>query len=132
VLYRFYIIPKIGGLAYLNIAKSACSSILLALSQMRKEKKFTPPREKLPDGSQIIHGFYPQYSHINYFFRRWPTSFPPLPDTFIKFSFVRNPYDRFYSFYKSKIRDGQEPVILSTNLKFVMDKNLANTTINLV
>ena len=106
---RFYIIPRIGGLAYLNIPKSGCSSILFALSQMRKEKEFSPPRDKLSDGSLVIHGFHPEYSHINYFFMRWPNYLPPLPETFIKFTFVRNPYDRFYSFFKSKIRDQQNP-----------------------
>lgn len=105
----FYIIPRIGRVAYLNNPKAACSSVLLALSRMRRELNFQPPDEQLPDGSHLIHGFYPEHAHLEYFFRRWPLSYPPLPGTLVKFSFVRNPYARFYSFYKSKILAGQAP-----------------------
>lgn len=106
----FYIIPRIGGLAYLNNPKAACSSVLLALSRMRLDRGFAPPDELLPDGSHPIHGFHPAYAHMEYFFCRWPLSFPALPASFIRFSFVRNPYDRFYSFYKSKVVRGQSPI----------------------
>jgi hypothetical protein len=106
----FYIIPRIGGIAYLNIAKSACSSILLALSQMRLKKGFYPPRDRLSDGSLKIHGFRPRHAHLDYFFSRWPIEYPSLPDSFITFTFVRNPYYRFLSFYISKIVNRQEPI----------------------
>ena len=76
---------------------------------MRFGNNFRPPRQILPDGSQTIHGFHPAYSHIDYFFCRWPATHPPLPINYFKFTFVRNPFDRFYSFYKSKIRNGQNP-----------------------
>ena len=109
MIESFYIIPRIGGLAYLNNSKAACSSVLFALSQMRKRNDFEPPKDLLPDGSHPIHGYHPKYTHTEYFFRRWPSTFPPLPDSFIKFSFVRNPYARFYSFYRSKIMLGQRP-----------------------
>lgn len=105
----FFIIPRMGGVAYLNMPKAACSSINIALSRFREKEGFTPPREVLPDGSEPIHGFYPQYAHTEYFFKRWPVEFPPLPASFIRFSFVRNPYERIYSFYKSKIDHGQKP-----------------------
>ena len=105
----FYIIPRIGGIAYLNIGKAACSSILIALSQMRKKNDFSPPTKLLEDGSEPIHGFSPPYAHLEHFFCRWPLDYPPLPESIIRFSFVRNPYDRFYSFYKSKICKGQTP-----------------------
>jgi hypothetical protein len=105
----FFIIPRIGRLAYLNNPKAACSSVLLALSQMRLDQNFLPPQALLPDGSHPIHGFHPEYVHLEYFFRRWPLDYPPLPRAFIKFSFVRNPYTRFYSFYKSKVLAGQAP-----------------------
>ena len=105
----FYIIPRIGGIAYLNIGKAACSSILLALSRMRLNSEFQPPREILEDGSEPIHGFSPIYAHMEHFLCRWLFDYPPLPKSIIRFSFVRNPYDRFYSFYKSKICNGQTP-----------------------
>jgi hypothetical protein len=109
MLRPFYIIPRLGRVAYLNNPKAACSSVLLALSQMRQERNFLPPHELLPDGSHPIHGFLPEHAHLEYFFRRWPLGYPPLPDSLVKFSFVRNPYARFYSFYKSKILVGQTP-----------------------
>lgn len=105
----FYIIPRSGRLAYLNIPKAACSTILFALSNMRSDSGFHPPEKKLPDGSQPIHGYHPPYTHLENFFCRWPVSNPPLPYLFIKFSFVRNPYERFSSFYKSKIVARQSP-----------------------
>jgi len=105
----FYIIPRIGGIAYLNMPKSACTSILHYLSKMRLNGNFIPPSSPLDDGSDPIHGFAPPYAHLDYFFGRWTTDSPPIPSSFIKFSFVRNPYARFYSFYKSKILLGQTP-----------------------
>ena len=109
MINQFYIIPRIGGIAYLNMAKSACGSVNIALSQMRNDDNFTPPRKKLVDGSSPIHGFDPPYAHIEYFFKRWPLNLPPLPDSFITFTFVRNPYDRILSFYRSKIVNMQSP-----------------------
>lgn len=109
MLDPFFIIPRIGRLAYLNNPKAACSSVLLALSRMRQGNNFQPPQILLSDGSHPIHGFHPEYAHLEYFFRRWPLSYPPLPASIIKFSFVRNPYARFYSFYKSKVLSGQSP-----------------------
>jgi hypothetical protein len=76
---------------------------------MRLNSDFETPREILEDGSEPIHGFSPPYSHLEYFFCRWPLDYPTLPESIIKFSFVRNPYDRFYSFFKSKISGGQSP-----------------------
>jgi len=105
----FYIIPRIGGVAYLNVAKAASTSISFALSQMRHRDGVDLPKRSLPDGSSPIHGFSPPYAHMEYFFSRWPADFPPLPNSLIKFSFVRNPYDRFYSFYVSKIVNRQTP-----------------------
>jgi len=104
----FYIIPRIGGLAYFNIPKSACTSILRALSKMRATED-NAPTTILADGSDPIHGFYPSHAHYDYFFGRWPLDYPPLPASLIKFTFVRNPYTRFYSFYNSKIKLGQTP-----------------------
>jgi hypothetical protein len=109
MLTPFFIIPRFGRVAYLNNPKAACSSILLALSQMRLGRNFQPPHELLPDGSHPIHGFHPEHAHLEYFFRRWPLSYPPLPGSLVKFTFVRNPYARFYSFYKSKVLSGQAP-----------------------
>lgn len=105
----FYIIPRSGRLAYLNIPKAACSSILVALSHMRSDLDYQSPQGKLADGSSPIHGYHPAYNHLENFFCRWPLSYPSLPSLFIKFSFVRNPYHRFLSFYKSKIVARQSP-----------------------
>lgn len=106
---RFYIVPKIGGIAYLNISKAACTSILVALAKMRNANDFCFKNTLLKDGSNAIHGFHPPYLHMENFFRRWPVANPPLPEKFIKFSFVRNPYHRLFSFYKSKIVNRQAP-----------------------
>ena len=105
----FHVIPRIGGLAYLNMPKSACTSILLALSRMHSDPGVTPPSSDCDDGSHPVHGFQPPSSHLSYFFGRWPGDFPPLPTSLIRFTFVRNPYARFLSFYRSKIALGQEP-----------------------
>lgn len=105
----FYVLPRVGGLAYLNMPKAACTSILYALSQMRLDDTFSPPLQPLEDGSDPIHGFHPPHTHLEYFTGRWPVDYPPIPQSFIKFSFVRNPYHRLYSFYKSKIEMGQTP-----------------------
>ncbi len=125
MINRFYIIPRIGGVAYLNMAKAACSSINIALSQMRKEEGFYPPTRPLPDGSSPIHGFHPPYAHMELFFRRWPAHFPPLPASFVKFSFVRNPYDRIYSFYTSKIVNGQSPGMYYQKFGITKDSTFA-------
>ncbi|HBI14264.1 MAG TPA: hypothetical protein DDY20_01895 [Desulfobulbaceae bacterium] len=110
MLQPFFIIPRIGRVAYLNNPKAACSSVLVALSQMRLGRNFQPPQELLPDGSHPIHGFHPdEHAHLVYFFGRWPLNLPPLSADLVRFTFVRNPYARFYSFYKSKILAGQAP-----------------------
>lgn len=105
----FFIIPKCGGIAYLNIPKSACSSILHFLSHMRATGDYFPAEIMLDDGSDPIHGFYPPYTHMEHFSLRWPVVYPPLPESFLTFTFVRNPYARMYSFYTSKIQLGQAP-----------------------
>lgn len=99
----FYIIPRSGRVAYLNVPKAACSSILRALYRLRLNEDNDPP-------ARDIHGFETPYAHTEYFFRRWPVNYPPLPRSFVTFSFVRNPYARFYSFYKSKVVAGQAPI----------------------
>jgi len=109
MLKPFYIIPRTGGLAYLNMPKSACTSILHQLVDMRVDTDPAPTAGLLEDGSDAVHGFSPPYAHLEYFFGRWPLDHPPIPSSFITFTFVRNPYARFYSFYKSKIKLGQAP-----------------------
>ena len=109
MLKPFYIIPRTGGLAYLNMPKSACTSILHHLVDMRADTDPAPTAGLLEDGSDAVHGFSPPYAHLEYFFGRWPLDHPPIPSSFITFTFVRNPYARFYSFYKSKIKLGQTP-----------------------
>ena len=109
MLKPFYIIPRTGGLAYLNMPKSACTSILHHLVDMRVDTDPAPTAGLLEDGSDAVHGFSPPYAHLEYFFGRWPLDHPPIPSSFITFTFVRNPYARFYSFYKSKIELGQAP-----------------------
>ena len=105
----YYVLPRCGRLAYLNIPKSACTSVLRALSELRESVDFHPPQHPLPDGSDAIHGFHPPDSHLDYFFSRWPLDYPALPAAFLRFTFVRDPYTRLYSFYKSKIVMGQNP-----------------------
>ncbi len=109
MINRFYVMPRVGRVAYLNVAKSACSSILLALSAMRRGPDFEPPRYTLDDGSEAIHGFQDAVAPLEFFLQRWPEALAPLPAQLVRFSFVRNPYARVYSFYKSKILAGQRP-----------------------
>lgn len=91
------------------MSKVACSSILLALSQMRRDTNFVLPTARLEDGSASVHAFQDAYTQAEFFLHRWPVAWPPLPKSLIKFTFTRNPYARFRSFYKSKILGQQLP-----------------------
>lgn len=106
----FYLIPRSGGIAYLNMPKAGCSSILRALAQLRSSEAFPVPEGMAPDGSDPIHGFWPPTAHLEWFYRRWPLDFPRLPAGMLTFTFVRNPYARLLSFYKSKVIAGQSPI----------------------
>jgi hypothetical protein len=98
-----------GGVAYLNMPKAGCTSILRSLTQLSRDQTYQIPDSSLPDGSDPIHGFDPPHAHLEWFFARWPLDFPRLPVSMMTFTFVRNPYDRLLSFYKSKVVGGQAP-----------------------
>ena len=63
----------------------------------------------MEDGSDPVHGYGEVDGHLNYFLSRWYVRDGRLPDALLRFTFVRNPYQRFLSFYKSKIQDQQRP-----------------------
>ena len=88
---RTFFISKKKEIAYLNIAKSGCTSIKASLSYLRDK----PLNESRPN----VHD--PRYYNF-YFLDVVKESSSYLKECF-KFTFVRNPIERVISFYKNKI-----------------------------
>src|SRR5690554_6599288 len=89
---RYFFIPKKGDVAYLSIPKSGCTSIKLALSDSRllsKEKKGYSVHNKDDYGFLFLAVVSESASCLNGLF---------------KFTFVRDPIERVYSFYRNKIK----------------------------
>lgn len=87
---RFYV-AKSGDVAYLNIAKSGCTAIKLALSNFR-------------DSSPEEAGFNVHNAgDHDLLFLDVLSSQSRLLDSVFKFTFVRDPVDRALSFYRNKV-----------------------------
>lgn len=90
---RQYYIAKASNIAYLKIPKCACTSIKIAISKMR----FGP---QLQEAKSVHHaGNYP------ILFGGVVRDYDPVLDGIFKFTFVRDPVQRVFSFYKNKILD---------------------------
>ena len=84
-------IAKKYGIGYLSIPKNGCSSFKSYILKLKKPEIF----EKLTKDEITIYVHTEGYEFLSY-------KDENLEDYFI-FTFVRNPYSRFLSFYKSKI-----------------------------
>ncbi len=104
----FFVVPKGAAIAYLNMPKAGCTSILRALAVM-SHGSMPLPEERLSDGSDPVHGYGAVDGHLDYFAERWHVRDGDLPRRLFRFTFVRHPFTRFVSFYRSKIRDQQKP-----------------------
>lgn len=92
VLFPRYFCRTDLGLAYLSIPKNACSSIKYAMASVNRNTAF----DLAVDPVRL-------HTEPEYFFDRIISTENGKPDKLFSFSFVRNPYDRFLSFYKEKI-----------------------------
>lgn len=89
---RSYFVPKNGDVAYLSIPKSGCSSIKMALAESRNLGDFDP--------AQSVHNI----EDHNFLFMSVVGENALCLRSLYKFSFVRDPLERVYSFYRNKVK----------------------------
>jgi hypothetical protein len=85
-------------MAYLSIPKNACSTLKFALASRGDETK----RAELKDASKL------HTEPSNYFDEVIDVS-AGINESYFTFTFVRNPFSRFFSFYRNKIQLDWDP-----------------------
>lgn len=93
-------------LAYLKLPKCACTSIASAIAEL-----------KTPDVKR------PLWHHEEHNFDTVTTDYTSLSN-YLTFTFVRNPFDRFTSFYKNWITDPPHDRVLRKFSKFGVYENM--------
>lgn len=113
VLAPRYFCVNDAKMAYLSIPKNACTTLKFALAARGDEQKLSLIR----DASKI-------HTEANSLFDSIVDVSDGLPDGYYSFTFVRNPFDRFLSFYKNKILLGwdanMEDYMLANGFKHKM------------
>lgn len=91
--FRQYYLAKASNVAYLKMPKCACTSIKIAVGKMRFGPRLQAPKS--------VHHI------VNYpaLFGGVVRDYDPILDSIFKFTFVRDPIQRTYSFYKNKIAE---------------------------
>jgi hypothetical protein len=88
-----YYVARTARLAYLQIAKAGCTSVRAAFCRL--------DRPEIPEAQLLVPKAFVQNP-------TW-TDIVPLDDPFVaqcyRFTFVRNPIERYCSFFRSKIQD---------------------------
>lgn len=98
------------GIAYLQIPKTGCSSILALILEAERPDFFERVKDDLKKSVSLLH-------HTPDLFETCKTPAPHL----IRFAFVRHPFDRVLSFYKNQVNPGKQ---LTPELKILLREQL--------